>query len=369
MRSEIMEAIRQAIDDADPPPQNEAETCHRIIYPLLRAAGYAHREIRSQGTDATGQRPDYTILPDLEEHTWYLEAKAWHFDLADSHAQQAINYANTEGKRWVVLTNGKEWRLYDNHINAVAATRLAARIWLADESFGSFLEAVSRSSVTQGRLESFVRNQRLYSALPKQLADPRSGVVRAIRKVLRDLPGLGNVSGDEIVGFFRDGPALMRDAGEGPISATAEATDIASQQTPPATRHSDLNLSEVKESDVTGKRPATLILADGTAIHDERWYVITKRLVEHVLTTGRLTQIPLFKGRRARSPCVAYLGADGTEAMRTPETVSANGREYVVETHFSAIDHVKLWRVILAASGLSASDCRLSLSAERGRAG
>jgi predicted type IV restriction endonuclease len=94
---------------------NEACTCQWIIMPLLQAAGYSLYDIQPQQTDPAGKIPDYTILPD-SEHTWFLEAKAWGVALNDQHAQQALIYAYTNNRRWVVLTNGREWRLYDNSI-------------------------------------------------------------------------------------------------------------------------------------------------------------------------------------------------------------------------------------------------------------
>src|SRR5690242_10739344 len=109
----LADAISEALANSDSPPPNESTTCEWVIYPLLQAVGYAKREIISRFVDNNGQFPDYTILPDTS-YTWFLEAKAWNVSLEDRHSQQSLNYANQNGKRWVVLTNGREWRLYDN---------------------------------------------------------------------------------------------------------------------------------------------------------------------------------------------------------------------------------------------------------------
>src|SRR5439155_23527827 len=111
----LADAIAQALEEANPPPVNESTTCEWVIYPLLLAAGHARRDILSRVADNNGQYPDYSILLD-SPHGWFLEAKAWNVALQDNHAQQALNYANQNGKRWVVLSNGQEWRLYDNDI-------------------------------------------------------------------------------------------------------------------------------------------------------------------------------------------------------------------------------------------------------------
>src|SRR5690348_16922462 len=112
---EELERIRGYLTNANARPSNEANTCHWIVSPLLRQCGYDYHEIDVQAHDAAGKFPDYAILPNTS-HTWFLEAKAWSESLADTHVIQALNYAHTKGRRWVVLSNGREWRLYDDHI-------------------------------------------------------------------------------------------------------------------------------------------------------------------------------------------------------------------------------------------------------------
>jgi predicted type IV restriction endonuclease len=67
--TELADAIAEALANASPPPPTEAATCHWIIYPLLRAAGYVHQEIVPEMADNQGQYPDYTILP-KSDHCW-----------------------------------------------------------------------------------------------------------------------------------------------------------------------------------------------------------------------------------------------------------------------------------------------------------
>lgn len=40
------------------------------------------------------------------------EAKAIGIELKDAHIKQAVDYAANEGIKWVVLTNGVQWRIY-----------------------------------------------------------------------------------------------------------------------------------------------------------------------------------------------------------------------------------------------------------------
>ncbi|MCS7311104.1 MAG: hypothetical protein NZ741_12885, partial [Armatimonadetes bacterium] len=80
-----------------------------ILRALRELGGYSYSDYRSQQSTIAGY-PDFTFLPETG-HAWYLEAKALRVDLTDDHAVQALNYANATGRRWVVLSNGREWRL------------------------------------------------------------------------------------------------------------------------------------------------------------------------------------------------------------------------------------------------------------------
>ncbi|MBI3912427.1 MAG: hypothetical protein HY320_16020 [Armatimonadetes bacterium] len=139
------EIVRVAECKTHPPP-NESCTCEWVILPLLWKAGYERHEIMSRVSDAAGKYPDYTILPGTA-CTWYLEAKDWNKELQnDQDLFQATNYAHTKGHRWVVLSNGREWRLYDDHIQGVEAPqRLVAVARLDEDELEQFLTALGRA--------------------------------------------------------------------------------------------------------------------------------------------------------------------------------------------------------------------------------
>src|SRR5436309_3495008 len=133
--NEELTRVREYLTDTSKRPSNEANTCHWVISPLLRQCGYDFHEIDVQAHDGAGKYPDFTISPHTS-FTWFLEAKSWIENLADAHVIQALNYAHTHGHRWVVLSNGREWRLYDDHIIGVQpADRLVAvaRLDCSDE--------------------------------------------------------------------------------------------------------------------------------------------------------------------------------------------------------------------------------------------
>src|SRR5438045_677499 len=121
----LMDAVAEAFAYYQSVPPSEGATCAWVMYPLLQAMGYAHQEILPQSSDATGLFPDFAVLPN-DPNCWYVEAKAWNTTLKDSHAHQAISYAHGNGKRWVVLTNGRNWRLYDDYVYGLTDQKLVA---------------------------------------------------------------------------------------------------------------------------------------------------------------------------------------------------------------------------------------------------
>lgn len=180
---------------------SEYDTCDAIILRALREiGGYRYGDYRAQQSTTAGY-PDFTVLPDTE-YTWYLEAKALRVDLNDDHVVQALNYANATGRRWVVLSNGREWRLYDQYIPAKPSEKLVAQALLDNTpEIVQFLRAIGKESVKHGQVEVFARRQRVKRVLDRQLKESGSEIIRAIVDELHAL-GLNDVTGDDVVAYF-----------------------------------------------------------------------------------------------------------------------------------------------------------------------
>jgi hypothetical protein len=265
----LLDAVAEALANAQPPPPNEAATCLWVIYPLLLAAGYSPLEVQPQGPDSSGQYPDYTLLPQ-SPHRWYLEAKAWSAPLKHQDAQQAVTYANSNGKRWVVLSNGREWRLYDNLVQDVVAHKLVHTVRLDDaEAAERFLTAISKVSVCTGGLERYATHVRLYGFLQRQLSDQDSSVNRAVWGLVRKEQGLSGVSRGDVLSALRDAakgtlvPAVTTVAPPPQSPSTPSATDDAPEAAP-----ASLSLDVLAGSPsihTTGKKPTAVTFPDGTA--------------------------------------------------------------------------------------------------------
>lgn len=213
----LEEVIKHAQGCYSDPPTSETATCDWIILPLLHASGYLPRDIVPQLKDANKKFPDYTVLPG-KPGTWFLEAKAWHVPLEDNQITQALNYANHNGKRWSVLSNGKLWRLYDNSIQGLAGEKLVAEVSLEDtEGIIELLKALSRDSVMAGQLSDFAcvkltakrvreRTSLIHHYLSEQVTAPDSSLVRAIVSVAMSDLKMEDLKATEIVQFFINRP-------------------------------------------------------------------------------------------------------------------------------------------------------------------
>jgi len=342
MRERIVEAVERARGLAL--PTNETETCFRIIDPLLAAMGYDLSDISLQSRDTANQKPDYTILFQHPEHTWFLEAKAWDVSLDDPHAQQAVNYANTQGKRWVVLSNGREWRLYDNHVIGLVRDKLATTVRLDQEPFADFLGALSKSSMLAQSLEPYVRNERLYSTMAAQLSRPDSELVRAMHRALKQLPGLGTIQASEVLGYFHREPTRA----DHQEPAAVQATLVAPVVQPPGAPESSVSLDEATADRVTFTKPRTLTLPDGTVRSLRGWWQLPVLVADYAIRLRGASEIRAPSGRR-------YLISHRTNQFREATALPAPHESWFVEGHASAEGHCKSARAMAQACDLEPS--------------
>lgn len=356
MRDQLSEAVIDAVTVSNPAPSNEQETCFRIIDPLLKAMGYSVHEIKIQDRDSAKQKPDYSILPATPDFTWFLEAKAWDVTLADVHANQGVNYANTQGKRWVVLSNGREWRLYDNHIVGTVEVKLACVARLGEEGFLSFLDALSKTSILQGRLEGYVRNQRLYSRLASQISRPDSDVIKAIVKSLKGEPGLSSVTAADIVGFFGDFLSTGESKTPEPAGNT-ENIDPATIPEPVSTRHANgpmqrLALASIGRNELINFKIQSVEFPNGQVIPISKWYMLTVQVAHYLMERGIMPTPPIYVSDRAKSPLVAREHSPESAPMRMPAHLPVPHNNWLVESHFSAADHRSKSAFLLSKAGI-----------------
>ncbi|MGQ9523857.1 MAG: hypothetical protein ACUVTZ_03355 [Armatimonadota bacterium] len=264
----VLSQIRIDIEQLPGFPQlSEADTCDKVILRMLReAGGYSYADYMAHERDAAGQMPDYCFLPSEPQKAWFLEAKAYKIDLQDSHAVQAINYANQNGGRWVVLTNGREWRLYDNDIKGVTSEKLVASADVDDlAGLAEFIVGVGKKSAESDGIKEYALNCRVKRLLDAQLKDPNSSVVQGIVERLRGL-GLTDVTGEHVVRYFKGG------VGPGPATRT-------------------LSWFVKHPSEVTSRKPRRLEV-DSRPVEVDTWSRVLIEFLDWLCERGKLPPAP-----------------------------------------------------------------------------
>lgn len=337
----LPDAIAEALVYVEAPPPSEAATCLWIIYPLLRAIGYAPPEINPEGSDGNGQYPDYTVLPGTAA-CWYLEAKAWRIPLKDSHAHQALDYANRNGRRWVVLTNGRVWRLYDNQVQGLAGDKLVTEVQLDDiPAIEHFLAAISKASVIEGLLGRYARTVRLSMLLRTQFQEENSVVIRALWNALRKEPGLADISRSEIVRVLcQQGVSVddgSRPGSEAPQSdERPELTEVA-REPEVSSLSTQIGLDKLV-SCVTGKKPASILLPDGEERPIDNWRTLAREVVGWLGTTRGLPELPYRGGHGGKRYFLNSQPCHQEKPMKAHADVQLNGQTVCIDTHRSGID-------------------------------
>ncbi len=106
-----LKRFQPILDSARARDANESDTVVIVTDLLHEMFGYdKYAEITSEHA-IRGTFCDLAIKID-GALALLIEVKAIGLDLKDQHVKQAVDYASNQGCEWVVLTNGKLWRVY-----------------------------------------------------------------------------------------------------------------------------------------------------------------------------------------------------------------------------------------------------------------
>ncbi len=323
--------------DELPAPSNEANTCDWIIRPLLVSLGYLNHEIHAQAADVSNKFPDYTVLPD-SNHKWFVEAKSWKVKLESIHVDQAINYAHSSGCRWVVLSNGREWQLYDDTIMGQSKDRLVATAHLKNESeiFG-FLSAVSKAAVTSGETAKYAEHQRIKGVLTANLQNTQSPIVTTIAKCLKHSFNI-NARADQVLQILKEIYSSEK-PGYSELQPVSPPPEI-----PSAQQNASISSEEVwicKQSGCYGEgvyekggirvRAGARVRVVGTPSHQEK----ARRQAEELMREGVLlreddfyvlTKDKWFKTPSAASDFVLSAASNGWDMWRLPDGTTLDAK-------------------------------------------
>lgn len=143
-------------------PITESDTIRVLIMPVLEALGWNVRdleEVRSEYRHRTSDNPVDVALFLQRSPVLFVEAKALDVSLDDRrHLVQTLNYANTAGVDWCVLTDGDDYRIYKVHAQVEAERKLFLQFRLTGEDdvgdIASRLALIGRDKMGQRAIDA-----------------------------------------------------------------------------------------------------------------------------------------------------------------------------------------------------------------------
>jgi len=191
---------------------NEAETRKRVDRIFETVMGYdtfkhISREYAVHGIGDT-EHCDFAIQLNSKESSKpdvLVELKRVNIDLVPKHVKQAASYAINMGCEWVVLTNGKEWKLYHISFTQPPETKLMDSWNIINDDIVTLakkFDLISYKHIKRGGLTRLWEKSNVLTAqniLSAILSEESIVLVRRRLKKITDV----TVSPEDIVGAVR----------------------------------------------------------------------------------------------------------------------------------------------------------------------
>lgn len=149
-----IETIKQRIEDHRTLlAAKEARTRQVLIDPLLTALGWdvSDPSLVEVEYDVRGKSADYALKVNGKPVA-VIEAKRLGRQLIDDDTMQVMNYANTEGIEYMVLTNGDQWNMYSVFERGAIEERVVMELRISD--LASHVNALKSLSMWRANLSS-----------------------------------------------------------------------------------------------------------------------------------------------------------------------------------------------------------------------
>ncbi|MCH8342396.1 MAG: type I restriction enzyme HsdR N-terminal domain-containing protein [Planctomycetes bacterium] len=305
---------------------NEAETRRRVERIFESVLGYhpfehLTREHAIRGAGET-EHVDFAIRIDAQEHsrpTILVELKRVGTDLARKHLKQVSSYAINTGCEWIILTNGRQWRLYHVAFGQPPVTkRLFEWDLLEDdvEMLAKRFELISYRSVKKGVLDKLWQKREVLDSGTVLQAIFSESSMKALWRQLRRSTGVP-VSIDDVIDAVHH---LLND------NALATMGEITST----APEHRTQRRESTKQRPGTRAQPAVTLL----------------QLIKAGILPAPLPLFREYKGRRLE----AALHPDGTIEFKgtqydSPSTAAAEARSVILGRHAST-NGWRFWRFV-----------------------
>ena len=267
---ETRKVIREAqkmITDVAKADGNESETRRRVERIFESVMGYdvfqhVTREHAVRGAGIT-EHCDFAIQLDEGEDAKpiiMVELKRINIDLSSKHLKQVASYAINAGCEWILLTNGKDWRLHHVSFGQPPQTKLMLQWDLLHDDIAAVatdFEIISYRNVKKGGLDELWQKANVLTARNVLSAIVSEDSIKVIKRELKRSTGV-TVTPEEIVGALR---RLLNEA------ALREIEDIKISLPEKKRRRRARTPKQDKEQEEIG--PVDIVTKDISQPHDE----------------------------------------------------------------------------------------------------
>jgi len=186
---------RRMIEQAMKADGNEAETRRRVerIFEMLMGYNVLIHLSRERAVKGAGETEHVDFAVQLEpgpdvEPIIIVELKRVGVDLALKHLKQVSSYAIDSGCEWILLTNGRDWRLYHVEFGQPPKTKMIEQWNLITDDvivLAAKFELISYKKVKKGSLKKLWEKATVLS--PGSLIDAiiSQDSIRVLRRILR----------------------------------------------------------------------------------------------------------------------------------------------------------------------------------------
>lgn len=179
------------------------ESATRIMVNSLLTSVFGYAELDDIKTEYNirGTYADYVIQLARKKHI-VVEVKSIQLDLSSNHLRQAVGYAADEGIDWVLLTNGRQVKLYKVLFGKPVTRHLVFDYNLADlttiKKAAADMTYLSKKCVQKGELDEYWKRFDALTPASIVKAIYTEDVIRAIRLRLKKNCGMNFDQNDVI---------------------------------------------------------------------------------------------------------------------------------------------------------------------------
>jgi hypothetical protein len=323
---EVVGQMREFVAASDQTELGEADTKAHFIDPIVRALGWhgIGTVQREYYVKSSQERIDYVGYVS-GSRTLAIEAKSIGTSLAEKHAAQLVQYCSVEGIEWAVLTNGRDWHVFNTFLRPDMQAKRILQLDLLPTGTGDPLVRaldglwlLSRSEFPT-QIQSWLDEHRLDTALRRILFDPSSRAVLAAVQELR--AGNVTVRPAQVVRWVHAHLALgYEDGGALRSPGLQPASDVATSA--PSRSNADDRLDGPKGTTVASAEA----INDRSTQNAKRYYGIG---LSDLLRAGLLAPgTPLKLAARGEDLATAEVGSVGEIIYRGKAYLSPSDKEF-----------------------------------------